>query len=95
MVDHHVSVHVVRQSIDVWRVLVLCRSLVHLHFFFGEIGHFLEGIDRDEHRANVGLKNLDWGEREGWWTYEDGFPSKTLLEVVHDGGIVEGPERGG
>lgn len=31
------------------------RALIHLYFLIPEIGHLLEGVDRDEHRADVRL----------------------------------------
>lgn len=34
------------------------RALIHLYFLFPEIGHLLEGVDGDEHRADVCLVRL-------------------------------------
>ena len=53
-VDGHVTVHVVRQGVDVRRVLVGCGPLVHVHLLVREVGHLLEGVDRDEDWTNVG-----------------------------------------
>lgn len=34
------------------------RALIHLYFLFPKIGHLLEGVDGDEHRADVCLVRL-------------------------------------
>lgn len=35
------------------------RALIHLNFLFPEVRHLLEGVDGDEHRADVGLVRSD------------------------------------
>lgn len=54
------------------------RALIHLHFFVPKVGHLLEGVDGDEHRADVRL---------GWFYVKDQNVKK---ESKRDQCVTEG-----
>ncbi len=53
-------VHIIRSRVDMWWVFVLSGALILVHLLLREVGHLLEGVDRDEHRSDVGLKRVDF-----------------------------------